>query len=62
MAVVEAVGISDTGVYEPTMALLSERRGHTVPIDVIDRWDNTTTGPGVVDDTLSIYLHAPDIH
>ncbi len=40
MAVVEAAGISETGVYEPTMAHLSENRGDTVHVDVIDRWGN----------------------
>lgn len=40
MAVIEAAGISETGVYEPTMAHLSEKRGDTVHIDVIDRWGN----------------------
>jgi gamma-glutamyltranspeptidase/glutathione hydrolase len=40
MAVIEAAGVSATGVYEPTMAHLSEKRGDTVHIDVIDRWGN----------------------
>ena len=40
MALVEALGVSESGVYEPTMAHLSERRGDTVHIDVIDRWGN----------------------
>jgi gamma-glutamyltranspeptidase/glutathione hydrolase len=45
MAVIEAAGISATGVYEPTMAHLSEkpsveRSGDTVHLDVIDRWGN----------------------
>lgn len=40
MRVVEGLGVSATGVYEPTMAHLSEKRGDTVHIDVIDRWGN----------------------
>ncbi|GGE97045.1 gamma-glutamyltransferase family protein [Stappia taiwanensis] len=40
MAQVEAAGISSTGVYEPTMAHLSEKRGDTVHLDIIDRWGN----------------------
>jgi gamma-glutamyltranspeptidase/glutathione hydrolase len=45
MAVIEAAGISATGIYEPTMAHLSEepsveRSGDTVHLDVIDRWGN----------------------
>src|SRR3546814_8896666 len=45
MAVIEAAGISQTGIYEPTMAHLSEkpsveRSGDTVHLDVIDRWGN----------------------
>jgi gamma-glutamyltranspeptidase / glutathione hydrolase len=45
MAVIEAAGISQTGVYEPTMAHLAEkpsveRSGDTVHLDVIDRWGN----------------------
>lgn len=40
MEVVEGLGVSSTGVYEPTMAHLSEKRGDTVHIDVIDRWGN----------------------
>ncbi|MBO6758470.1 MAG: gamma-glutamyltransferase family protein [Roseibium sp.] len=40
MAVIERAGIADRGIYEPTMAHLSERRGDTVHIDVIDRWGN----------------------
>jgi len=45
MAVIEAAGISETGVYEPTMAHLADRpsveiSGDTVHIDVIDRWGN----------------------
>ena len=39
-AAIDALGVSDKGVYEPTMAHLSERRGDTVHIDVIDRWGN----------------------
>jgi len=39
-AVIEAAGISATGVYEPTMAHLSEKRGDTVHLDIIDRWGN----------------------
>lgn len=40
MEVINRAGISETGVYEPTMAHLSEKRGDTVHIDVIDRWGN----------------------
>lgn len=40
MEIIEAQGISETGIYEPTMAHLSEKRGDTVHIDVIDRWGN----------------------
>jgi len=45
LAVIEAAGVSATGVYEPTMAHLAEnspaeRPGDTVHIDVIDRWGN----------------------
>lgn len=40
MQVIEGLGTSATGVYEPTMAHLSEKRGDTVHIDVIDRWGN----------------------
>lgn len=40
MAVIEAAGTSATGVYEPTMAHLSEKRGDTVHLDIIDRWGN----------------------
>ncbi|MEO3427465.1 gamma-glutamyltransferase family protein [Pelagibius sp. CAU 1746] len=53
MAVIEAAGISQTGVYEPTMAHLAEKPeveapGDTVHIDVIDRWGNmvSTTPSG----------------
>jgi gamma-glutamyltranspeptidase/glutathione hydrolase len=48
LKVIEAAGISETGVYEPTMAHLSEKRGDTVHIDVIDRWGNmvSTTPSG----------------
>ncbi len=37
---VNRAGIADAGIYEPTMAHLSEKRGDTVHIDVIDRWGN----------------------
>ncbi|NKX63907.1 gamma-glutamyltransferase family protein [Labrenzia sp. 5N] len=40
MAVIERAGIANTGLYEPTMAHLSERRGDTVHLDIIDRWGN----------------------
>ncbi|MEI2387557.1 gamma-glutamyltransferase family protein [Breoghania sp. JC706] len=40
MAVIDSAGISTTGIYEPTMAHLSEKRGDTVHIDIIDRWGN----------------------
>lgn len=40
MEIIEAQGVSETGIYEPTMAHLSEKRGDTVHIDVIDRWGN----------------------
>lgn len=43
MAVIERAGIADAGLYEPTMAHLSERRGDTVHLDVIDRWGNMVT-------------------
>ncbi|MCJ8140846.1 gamma-glutamyltransferase family protein [Falsirhodobacter halotolerans] len=33
-------GMEQGAVYEPTMAHLSEKRGDTVHIDVIDRWGN----------------------
>lgn len=48
LAVIEATGISEKGVYEPTMAHLAERPGDTVHIDVIDRWGNmiSTTPSG----------------
>lgn len=41
-------GLGTGTVYEPTMAHLSERRGDTVHIDVIDRWGNmvSTTPSG----------------
>ncbi|MDS9469467.1 gamma-glutamyltransferase family protein [Paracoccus sp. MBLB3053] len=41
-------GMGTGAVYEPTMAHLSERRGDTVHIDVIDRWGNmvSTTPSG----------------
>ncbi|TYC60665.1 gamma-glutamyltransferase family protein [Rhodobacterales bacterium] len=40
MAMIEKAGIANTGIYEPTMAHLSERRGDTVHLDIIDRWGN----------------------
>ncbi|WP_281931903.1 gamma-glutamyltransferase family protein [Roseibium album] len=40
LEVINGAGISESGVYEPTMAHLSEKRGDTVHIDVIDRWGN----------------------
>ncbi|MAB00672.1 MAG: gamma-glutamyltransferase [Stappia sp.] len=40
MKIIDGLGVSETGVYEPTMAHLSEKRGDTVHIDVIDRWGN----------------------
>ncbi|WP_029061873.1 gamma-glutamyltransferase family protein [Labrenzia sp. DG1229] len=40
LEVINGTGISESGVYEPTMAHLSEKRGDTVHIDVIDRWGN----------------------
>src|SRR3546814_12756411 len=45
MAVIDAAGTSATGIYEPTMAHLSEklsveRSGDTVHLDIIDRWGN----------------------
>jgi gamma-glutamyltranspeptidase/glutathione hydrolase len=40
MRIIDGLGVSETGVYEPTMAHLSEKRGDTVHIDVIDRWGN----------------------
>lgn len=40
MRIIDGLGVSQTGVYEPTMAHLSEKRGDTVHIDVIDRWGN----------------------
>ena len=41
-------GLGKGAVYEPTMAHLSEKRGDTVHIDVIDRWGNmvSTTPSG----------------
>ncbi|MEI4485753.1 gamma-glutamyltransferase family protein [Frigidibacter sp. MR17.14] len=41
-------GLGQGAVYEPTMAHLSEKRGDTVHIDVIDRWGNmvSTTPSG----------------
>ncbi|TGN68079.1 gamma-glutamyltransferase family protein [Paracoccus liaowanqingii] len=41
-------GMGKGAVYEPTMAHLSEKRGDTVHIDVIDRWGNmvSTTPSG----------------
>ncbi len=40
MAVIERAGVANAGLYEPTMAHLSERRGDTVHLDIIDRWGN----------------------
>ncbi|AZN70195.1 gamma-glutamyltransferase family protein [Georhizobium profundi] len=40
MALLEAMSPTGQGVYEPTMAHLSEKRGDTVHIDVIDREGN----------------------
>lgn len=40
MAMLNAKGMTAGAVYEPTMAHLSEKRGDTVHIDVIDRWGN----------------------
>lgn len=37
---IEEFGIAESAIYEPTMDHLSERRGDTVHIDVIDRWGN----------------------
>ncbi len=62
MAVIEAAGISETGVYEPTMAHLAEKSsvehsGDTVHIDVIDRWGNmvsTTPSGGWLQSSPSI--------
>jgi len=41
-------GMGQGAVYEPTMAHLSEKRGDTVHVDVIDRWGNmvSTTPSG----------------
>ncbi len=33
-------GVSDVGAQEPTMAHLTDRKGDTVHLDVIDRWGN----------------------
>ncbi|WOI55905.1 gamma-glutamyltransferase family protein [Palleronia sp. LCG004] len=33
-------GVSDAGAQEPTMAHLTEKKGDTVHLDVIDRWGN----------------------
>ncbi|QUS36772.1 gamma-glutamyltransferase family protein [Falsirhodobacter algicola] len=33
-------GLGQGAVYEPTMAHLSEKRGDTVHVDVVDRWGN----------------------
>ncbi len=67
MSVIEAAGISKTGVYEPTMAhlaeqshaefLAEEKPGDTVHIDVIDRWGNmvsTTPSGGWLQSSPSI--------
>ena len=40
MAMLNAKGMTAGAVYEPTMSHLSEKRGDTVHIDVIDRWGN----------------------
>jgi gamma-glutamyltranspeptidase / glutathione hydrolase len=40
MALLEAMSPTGQGVYEPTMAHLSEKRGDTVHIDVMDREGN----------------------
>lgn len=40
LKLIEEMGTSDSGVYEPTMAHLSERKGDTVHIDAIDRFGN----------------------
>lgn len=40
MAMLNAEGMTAGTVYEPTMSHLSEKRGDTVHIDVIDRWGN----------------------
>lgn len=40
MAAIEAISASDQAVYEPTMAHLSDKRGDTVHIDVIDQQGN----------------------
>jgi gamma-glutamyltranspeptidase / glutathione hydrolase len=40
MALLEAMSPTGLGVYEPTMAHLSEKRGDTVHVDVIDREGN----------------------
>ena len=40
LATIESMSASDQAVYEPTMAHLSDKRGDTVHIDVIDRHGN----------------------
>ncbi len=40
LAVIESISATDQAVYEPTMAHLSDKRGDTVHIDVIDRHGN----------------------
>lgn len=40
MAMLNREGMTAGAVYEPTMSHLSEKRGDTVHIDVIDRWGN----------------------
>lgn len=37
---IDGFGITDETIYEPTMSHLSERRGDTVHIDVVDQWGN----------------------
>lgn len=37
---IEEFGTAEHSIYEPTMQHLSERRGDTVHIDVIDKWGN----------------------
>jgi len=40
MAMIGKAGVTNAGIYEPTMAHLSEKRGDTVHLDIIDRWGN----------------------
>ncbi|MDO5703661.1 MAG: gamma-glutamyltransferase family protein [Paracoccus sp. (in: a-proteobacteria)] len=40
MAILDRLSRPEGAVYEPTMAHLSQRRGDTVHLDVIDRWGN----------------------